>query len=65
MVEFPGDGHGFLADVAPVGGGAEEPEGAVVGSEAGEEKDGAAVSVVVAVAEAVGLSARVMAWLSQ
>ena len=29
-VEFPGDGHGLLADVASVGGGAEEPEGAVV-----------------------------------
>src|SRR5690606_14982948 len=54
VVEFPCDGHGAFADVAAVGGGAEEPEGSVVGAEAGEQQDGAAVALVVSVAEAGG-----------
>ena len=52
MVKLPGDGHRPLADVASVGGGAEEPERAVVGPQPGEQQDRAAVAFVVAVAQA-------------
>jgi len=54
VVELPGDGYRAFADVAAMGGGAEEPEGSVVGAKASGQQDGAAVAFVVSVSEGGG-----------
>ncbi len=52
VVELPGDRHRPFAHMAPIRRGAEEPEGAIVGAQSGEEQDGAVLALVVAVAKA-------------
>ena len=52
VFEFPRDRHRSLADVAAIGSRAEEPKGAVVSVEAGEQHDAASVALLVPVAQA-------------
>ena len=51
MIKLPSDGHRPFADVASVLTSPEEPEGAVVGTEAGKEQDTSSQAGMVPVAK--------------
>ena len=51
MIKLPSDSHWSFANVSPVLASPEEPEGAVVGTEAGKEQDTSSQAGMVPVAK--------------